>query len=240
MAIARESAVPVALPARYRRPWKGEFMDRVSRYLVPEMTVLDVGSGRHATVPVTDRPRDCTYIGLDLSGDELAAAGPGAYTTPIVADLTDLRPELVARVDLIVSWQVLEHVEDLSRALRNCHAYLRPGGHMVALFSGTFSAFGIINRLLPPKVGTEVAGRLMRRKNSDRPVFPAYYDRCYARALKRELSHWRQAEIEPLYRGATYFHFARPIARAYLAYENVVARRRIADLATHYVIDAQS
>jgi len=107
--------------------------------------VLDIGSGRRPAVPPAQRPRGCEYVGLDLSAAELAAAAPGAYDETIEADVSELLPSQSERFDLIVGWQVLEHVDRLDRCLENLRSYLRPGGSLVSMLSGRNSGFAAVN-----------------------------------------------------------------------------------------------
>lgn len=116
------------LPARYHTRWQDPFEDGIRARLREGMTLLDVGSGRNPTLAVGERPPNTTYLGLDVSGDELERAGPGAYDEVVVADAAKCVPQLVGRVDLVVSWQVLEHVKPLGIALDHLHSYLKPGG----------------------------------------------------------------------------------------------------------------
>lgn len=238
MAIVTEADSPVALPERYAEPWRDRFYASITPRLSAGMSILDVGSGRNPSLVKAERPERALYAGLDLSAEELAAAGPGAYDESIVADATAVQPALAGRFDLVLSWQVLEHVKPLPQAMDNFHLYLKPGGVLVALFSGSWSAFGIANRVLPDRVGSELVGRVMRRRNSDRPVFPAHYDGCHASALRTTLADWSSVEITPLYRGASYFHFSSVLSRLYLAYENRAKRRGMENLATHYLLVA--
>src|SRR4051794_16405678 len=98
----------VDAPARYQTLWRQPFDDQVRARLRPGITVLDVGSGRTPTISPADRPARTTYVGLDLSRDELLRAGPGAYDHVVVGDLAIRAQELVNTVDLAVSWQVFE------------------------------------------------------------------------------------------------------------------------------------
>ncbi len=232
-------AVDPLLPERYQGRWREPFEEPIYARLERGVSVLDIGSGRHPAVPLERRPEDVEYVGLDLSRDELAAAGPAAYTEAVAADATILQPALVDRFDLVVSWQVLEHVRDLRQTVDNIRTYLRPGGTFVALFSGTWSAFGVVNKVLPHSVGKRIVEPIMNRKERNTPVFPAYYDKCYASALEDIFVPWNESTIHPLYVGATYFSFARPLMRAYLAYENTIASRGVANLATHYLVTAK-
>ena len=238
MTSVTEADVRLELPARYHVRWHDPFESNIGVRLREGISVLDVGSGRNPTLAPFDRPAHVRYVGLDISSEELEAAGPLAYDQTFVADLTTPLPDLVGTIDLAVSWQVFEHVKPLQTALANLHSYLKPDGTLISLFSGGLSAFAIVNRLTPTAVGTRLVKRSMRRDANLQPVFPAYYDRCTYSALRRMTSDWTAVEIHPLFRGATYFHFSRPLTRAYVAYENAVRRAGLRDLATHYLMIA--
>lgn len=227
------------LPARYSIPWRQGFETAISERLEPGIQVLDIGSGRHPAIPPAARPERVGYVGLDLSASELDAAGDGAYTEKIEADASALNESLVGRFDLVVSWQVLEHVKDLAATIENIHRYLAPNGRLVAQFSGSWSAFGVINQVLPDRVGARIVDRTMKRTENNIPVFPAYYDRCSARHLDRLFSGWGTYELTPFFHGASYFNFFPPLRRAYLAYENAICASNRRNLATHYLVVAE-
>lgn len=231
-------AVPVTLPARYQAQWDAPFRSAIEARLAPGIAILDVGSGRNPTIPAGERPEGTRYVGLDLSKDELDAAAPESYDETVASDAGTLQDDLVRQFDLIVSWQVFEHVEDLGAAMVCMRSYLRDGGAIVALFSGSRSAFALINRVLPFHIGAPIVTRVMGRSSSN-PVFPAYYDRCTASALQHMLESWSTVRVVPYFRGAEYFRFSSVATRAYLAYENRAAARNSADLATHYLLIAE-
>lgn len=91
----------VQLPSRYRTDWRRPFEEGIRGRLREGMTVVDVGSGRNPAVPPGQRPRDTTYIGLDLSREELVQAGSGAYDQLVVADVATPVPQLVGAVDVV-------------------------------------------------------------------------------------------------------------------------------------------
>lgn len=230
----------VQLPPRYcLQGWRDPFDARIRARLRPDMTILDIGAGRLPTLATDERPVGSRYIGLDLSADEMRAAGPHAYDEMLVADLISPVSALQGTVDLAVSWQVFEHVKPLGQALDNIREYLTPAGTLISLFSGRWSAFGILNMLMPNRIGAPIVNRIMDRREINRPVFAAFYDGCSDRQLRRMTTEWRSVEIVPLFHGASYFRFSSALTRLYLAYENWAHERNKANLATHYLLIAQ-
>jgi SAM-dependent methyltransferase len=224
------------LPPRYEEHWYEPFLARIAPSLQEGVLVLDVGSGRNPALPQSLRPTSCHYVGLDLSAYELASAPPESYDETYVADVTRRLPKLEVRFDLIVSWQALEHVRSMADALDNLYAYTKPGGRLVVLVSGRFSAFAIINQFVPAKFGEAAMKRLLGREPDS--VFSAHYDRCYYSALEPLLMRWSSWDLLPLYRGATYFRFAPALQRIYLKYEDWTCRAARRNLATHYLFTA--
>ena len=228
-----------ALPARYHTRWRQPYEDQIAARLREGMTILDIGAGRHPTLLPQHRPPRTTYVGLDISADEMRAAGPDAYDDMQAADVTSLVPALIDRVDLAVSWQVFEHVKPLDGALDNVYEYLHPGGALVSQFSGRWSVFGILNQLIPDALGHRIVERVMNRRAQNVPIFPAHYHRCSARQLRKMTVSWHSVEILPLFRGATYFNFSGSLTHLYLWYEEQARRRGAANLASHYLLIAR-
>jgi SAM-dependent methyltransferase len=229
------SASQPALPPRYEERWLDAFEALYAPDLVPAVSILDVGSGRRPTIAPADRPADCTYVGFDVSREELESAPEDAYDET-VGDVAQRMPQLEGRFDLIVSWQALEHVKPLPAALDNLRLCLRPGGHLVVQLSGRYAVFSVVARLVPDGAGTRIMHRLLGRPPDT--VFPAHYDGCHYGALEQMLGEWSVAEIVPRYKGGEYLAFSRPLQRLYLGYEEWAERGRHRNLATHYLVSA--
>jgi SAM-dependent methyltransferase len=226
---------PNPLPLRYQdEEWQRPFRAAVQEVLTTGCRVLDIGAGRRPTVPAAERPPGCTYVGLDVSPSELAQAPKGAYDETITGDVTVHRAELERCFDIVLCWQVLEHVKPLADALENIRSYLVPSGRFVGQLSGAFSPFGLVNRAVPHGLAVAVLQRLLQRDPDT--VFPAYYDKCWYSALMRLGEPWNSFHIEPRYAGATYFAFAAPLQRMYLHYEEWTIRDAHPNLATHYLL----
>ena len=223
------------LPQRYAEPMQEELLRRIKPLLVPDVAILDVGAGRAPTIAPADRPSGTRYVGLDIARDELDAAAPGAYDEDVVADITQPLGR-DGEFDVIVSWQVLEHVSPIAAALENLRAALRPGGTLLAQLTGSNAAFALGGRLLPPRARVWLATHVLGHEEEEK--FETRYDRSSYKALERLLGDWSGVEIVPFYRGAPYFGFWRPVQRAYLAYESAIERRGAKNLATHYLVVA--
>ncbi|MEA2220458.1 MAG: hypothetical protein QOJ35_3084 [Solirubrobacteraceae bacterium] len=225
------------LPARYELELREPaFETAVRGALRAGMTVLDVGAGALPSLPPAARPT-CTWVGQDCVAGELAKAPAGSYDELSVGSITELDPALEGRFDLVVARFVFEHVTPLPLAIEHLRRYLRPGGRLIALLSGRWSVFALLNRLVPPSV----ARRVMRHTLGRDPdtVFRAYYDGCSQRRLQRMLGGWGAGHVVPYFCGAGYFTFSRPLMAAYVAFEELATRRRWDELATYYLIDAR-
>jgi SAM-dependent methyltransferase len=226
------------LPYRYGLQWQAPFLERVAAQLRPGIRVLDVGSGARPAVPSDQRPRGCHYVGMDVSARELERAGPGAYDEIVVGDICTPIPSLSDAFDLVLSWQVLEHVSSMRAALDNQRAALAPGGRMIAMLSGTWAIYALAARVIPHRTSIMLQTRLLGADPRDK--FPARYDGCSDRSLRRQLtqSGWSSWEVVPYYKAGGYLRFSRPLLRSYLAYENWAERTGRANLATHYLVEA--
>lgn len=221
---------------RYSQKKRETFIELYKPFLRESITVLDVGSGRAPAIPVGQRPENCRYLGLDISESELALAPEGSYDERFVQDLRDHDPRLDDQVDLALSWQVLEHIDPLAAAIENVRAYLKPGGHFVALLSGRNAYFAVINRFIPESVGVLAMKHLLGRPPDT--VFRAHYDSCTHTELSTLLQAWSHVEIVPQYRGAVYLNFSRSLSKFYFLYEDWAAQSHKKDLATHYIVVA--
>lgn len=231
------SALQGRLPPRYRDFWRGPFAAELDGALVPGIQILDVGSGAEPTLSPEARPPGSRYVGLDVSPHEFTRAQGGSYDETVIANVCDHLPELVGRFDLILSFQVLEHVEPLGDAIENMRSYLQPGGLMVHRLSGGRSLASLLNRGMPESLASWLEVRLRGRDPDS--IFPATYDHCTYSDLKTMLRDFSSLTIVPQYTGALYFRFLRPLQAAYLGFEEWTYRREKHDLASYYVVSAR-
>ena len=133
--------------------------------------VLDAGCGSGSRIRIPDRAH---LVGLDVSADGIGQ-NP-RVDEQIIGDIQtfDLPGEEFA---VIVCWDVLEHLQDPARALRNMHHALRPGGVMVIAAPNIWSPKGLLTKFSPYWFHTLVYRWAV---GSDATHFPTY--------LRREMS----------------------------------------------------
>lgn len=224
------------LPDRYEPAWWYPHRAELLAHLGPGTRILDVGAGAKPSLPAEQRPEGCEYVGLDVSLAELDRAPEGSYDRTIGADVARRQPDLEGRFDLVLCWEVLEHVRPLEVVLENLRSYLRPGGRLAAHLAGAFALHAVVNRVVPRRVGVRLVERFTGRQARD--VFPAHYDRCWASALDRIMRPWSEARVLPLWSNAVYVSAWRPLRAVVIGVEEWVRLGGHANLASHYYITA--
>ena len=95
--------------------------EAIDDHVQPRATLLDFGCGDRPYEPLV-AARGAAYLGVDLPG------------TPQVDRLVDQDGRIDARdrsVDVVLSTQVLEHVDEPRAYLREAHRVLQPGGILI-------------------------------------------------------------------------------------------------------------
>ncbi|MGR8930435.1 MAG: class I SAM-dependent methyltransferase [Gammaproteobacteria bacterium] len=105
--------------------------------------VLEAGCGSMTRIKL---PEDRTLAGIDISARQLERNT--LLSEKIQGDIQNHEwngPSF----DLIVCWDVIEHLDDPSSALRNLASALKPGGAMVLAFPHYWSLKGLITKATP-------------------------------------------------------------------------------------------
>ena len=114
-------------------------IDRLGWARARAATVVEVGSGMGLFV-LTGQALGLNVLGVEFSADrygrslriaqELLLANTGS--APLINAPAEALPLASASVDLVASFQTLEHVRDLRQTLREMHRILKPGGMLFA------------------------------------------------------------------------------------------------------------
>lgn len=133
-------------------------------------TVLDAGCGSisHLSLPVGAR-----LVGIDISENQLRRNNQ--LHEKILGDLAT-HPLPSSRFDLVVCWDVLEHLPDPMRALDNMLGSVKPGGLVVVAMPNLWSLKGIITKLTPFSVHRAFYRHVIgdRRPATEFDQFPTY------------------------------------------------------------------
>jgi 2-polyprenyl-3-methyl-5-hydroxy-6-metoxy-1,4-benzoquinol methylase len=202
---------------------------------------LDVGAGREcAFLPLIKDRGANLIIAMDISEAELRCNRQAMAM--IVADAA--APGLLLRgnsVDIIASHSVIEHLRDNARFFANCARVLRPGGTLIHTFPCKFAPYALINQLLPNWLTRRLLAYFQPHWQQETVGFPAFYDRCSFSQIEN-LLHRNDLEIKKyifLYYQSIYFDFFLPIYLAMLAYDLIIWRLRIRNLACGMVMIAE-
>lgn len=204
-----------------------------------QATIADIGGGRRCHYADRRSARSTARIvAVDISEDELAFNRD--VEEKIVADVTKALPFSEASVDLITSRALLEHVPDSESFLRNCATSLRPGGHLLTLFSSKFAPSAVANQILPNRVSAFLL-RALIPDSQGRLGFRAYYDRTYYSKVRTMLDSqgFDVVDVRLSYYQSPYFEFFAPLFVLSAFYELFVYRLRLKNLASTILVVAR-
>jgi len=145
----RSGSVPVATPARYQFKPSPYSSHSLLLSLLPaqgrDQRVLDVGcaSGYLAEILTA---QGYAVTAIDIPGVISDAFPPTATLIP--ADLDSGLPPLTGTFQFILCADVLEHLRDPSRLLREIRAYLAPGGKLLASLPNSGNLYFRLNVLM--------------------------------------------------------------------------------------------
>lgn len=135
-----------------------------------QYNILEVGGGAHPSF--MDR-EDFNYHIVDSDSNELAKAPEDIVKFERkVEDLSDK-----IKFDLVISKMVLEHVPNPEEFHEKVMQLLKPKGKAIHFFACRFSIPGLVNRILPERVGEIILRILKNRETGDHPKYQAYYKR---------------------------------------------------------------
>jgi SAM-dependent methyltransferase len=157
------------------------FYVRVNALIHESSVVLDIGCGRgaHKDDPVPLKRELQTFkgkvkkiIGLDV--DPVAAENP--YLDEFLLLKAEKWPLEDNSVDLCVSMNVVEHLEDPDLFFSEARRVLKDGGYICLRTPNVWSYFGIASRLIPNKFHAKVLKKVQENRQ-EFDVFPTLY-RC--------------------------------------------------------------
>jgi ubiquinone/menaquinone biosynthesis C-methylase UbiE len=146
--------------------------------------ILDLGSGYGGRTLAFHRLTGARAVGIDVS-DKMAAAAhrfalsEGVTDAHFLTGVAEALPLASESVDVIFSYDVLEHVHVPETCLRECWRVLKPGGRLLLVFppyyhptgshlEGYVSHMPYANALFPSKVLVAAVDEIMAERGDTR------------------------------------------------------------------------
>lgn len=147
--------------------------------------ILEAGCGEYAS-PVGLEEHDTFIVGIDLSQRQLDRNRWADQKIQADLEVDELPAE---QFNVVVTWDVLEHLAKPERVLTKLSAAVRPGGVLVVKVPNVLSAKGLITKLTPYRFHVWVYKNVFGYANpgkDDRPPFRTFLHRAITpRALLR-------------------------------------------------------
>jgi len=197
-------------PGKFRVDGHQDYRDNiVPPYLKAGQVIYDVGGGKCPYLNYESKRHYKSYVvGVDISEEELNKAPAGIYDKKVCADISCFAGENEA--DLVICQSLFEHVKDVEAAITSLSGILKPGGLALIFIPSRNALYARLNRLLPQELKNKILS-LVYPKMRNMLGFPAYYDRCTPKELKRlaEKNNFSVME-EYYYYNSVYFYFLFP------------------------------
>lgn len=235
--------VSAALERRFKwqsdKPFWAEFESMVSdqaKSSPPGAVLVDLGGGRRcvwrASVPATSH-----LVAVDIDQAELDAND--AVIDKRIGDVGTRLPLADQEADLLVSRALLEHVSDVKTAVSEMARVLKPGARALHFVPARNSLFGLAARLGPFDLLKRIVHRAIP-SSVGQVEFPVFYDHCTARDLEGLFrdAGFSSVRVTACYSQSGYFHPVLPVYLLVAAYQGVVSRLGIRQLAAYLIVDA--
>ena len=142
--------------------------------------------------------------------------------------------------DLIVSIGVLEHVSDNTLSLAQMHQALRTGGCIVHYAPCKYHPYSLLLRLVGPRIQKRLI-RILRPWAAQVTGYPAFFDKCSPREMKRISGAlgFREIRVVPFFRANDYFRFFAPAYILVTLLEEISKKLKWEQLCSGFIITAR-
>ncbi len=198
-------------PAALRVDGYEDFEDDLCpRQLGRNQLVYDVGGGKNPFFDVARKAQlHASVVGVDIDASELARAPEGAYDRIVVTDICTYHG--VHDADVVICQTLLEHVPNVSEAVRAMASMLKPGGRAVVFVPCRNAAFARLNLILPEKLKRALLFAIFPSMRTFQG-FRSYYDHCTpANFIAFAAKNGLRVEEQRMYYKSDYFSFFFPL-----------------------------
>jgi SAM-dependent methyltransferase len=148
--------------------FRDEIGEHVARLDRKPLRVLDAGAGRDLRLKF---PPDVRITGIDISEESLRSHT--ALSERIVGDLQTY-PLAAEAFDVVICWNVLEHLDDPLSALSNMSHALAKGGLLVIGGPNFWSPKALLAKFTPHRFHVFVYRRVLHLPHAGEPDYPPF------------------------------------------------------------------
>lgn len=223
-------------PRAFGAPQPGyleEMRDAIARLVVSEhpQAIMEAGG---VDRPMIDRSSDYTFIGVDI--DERPECA-NLYDEFVVQSIEE---PLERKVDMIISFTLMEHVPDNSRAVKSMFESLRPGGTTHHYIPSKLHPYSLALRTVGPRMQKMLIPHL-RPGAEDVTGYPTFFNHCTPAAMETLFREHGFTEIAilPYYRANDYFAFFLPVYLLVSIFENFCYLIGLKPFASGFILSAR-
>ncbi|MEK7642712.1 MAG: methyltransferase domain-containing protein [Patescibacteria group bacterium] len=111
-------------------PWELFFEEKIKKIFTEKKLIIDIGGGLRVDPAKNNRKKENHWIDQYLKNVDYKILDKVAdYNPDIVGDIHDL-PLKDESVDAVICMNILEHVEDPQKAIKEMHRVLKKGGYL--------------------------------------------------------------------------------------------------------------
>ena len=184
--------------------------------------------------PMIERSPDFTFIGVDI--DERPDCA-NLYDEFVVQSIED---PLDCPVDMIVSFTLMEHVPNNSRAVKSIFESLRPCGTTHHYIPSKLHPYSLALRTVGPRMQKMLIPHL-RPGAEDVTGYPTFFDHCTPAAMEKLFREhgFTDIAVRPYYRANDYFAFFLPAYVLVSLFENLCRSMGIRQFASGFILSAR-
>ncbi len=209
---------------------RDELIDQHIKIKTPK-TIIEIGG---IDRPLITKSSKYKYIGVDIEHKKECYE---IYDEFFIQSVED---EMPFKGDLIISTEVLEHVENNLQSFKSMFNSLNENGTVIHYIPSKNHFYSIILRIVGPKL-QKILIKYLRPHAADVTGYPAFFDYCSPSKMKKlcEEVGFKDVEVIPFYKATDYFAFFFPAFIFVSIFENLFELFNLKVFASCFILKAK-
>tara|TARA_B100000212_G_scaffold337005_1_gene311144 strand:- start:530 stop:1288 length:759 start_codon:yes stop_codon:yes gene_type:complete len=193
-------------------------------------TIIEVGG---IDRPLIKKSKSYKYIGVDIEEKK------ECYEIYDEFYVQSIEEKLSFKGDLIISTEVIEHVQDNNLSFHSMLDALNESGSMIHYIPSKNHFYSIILRIVGPKL-QKILIKYLRPHAVETTGYPAFFSHCSPSDMKKlcEKVGFSNIEIVPFYKATDYFAFFFPLFIIIAIFENIFEFFNLRFFASCFILKA--